>query len=192
MRSATLFTYMLAVPVVVSSAVTCARKAGPPAVPAIQEVAGEFKSRSGHFALRYPADWSTKPTKEYMLLLEPESTADAVQVTVDVPYIPPHFPGMMTMKLVANGYVDDLKKRLSGFSVVQESDDILAGATALRLVMTGQERAGKRRGEERKLAALIAIRNEQVYILQADATPAMFGTARVAMAKMIEDWDWTK
>src|SRR6266550_4669335 len=128
MRSAILFTCILAVPVMVSSAVTCARKqAAPPAVAAIQAGAGEFESRAGHFALRYPADWSSKPTREYTLLLEQRFTAEAAQVTVDVPYIPPHLPGMMTMKLVANGYVSDLKKRLSGFSVVQEHDDTLAG-----------------------------------------------------------------
>src|SRR3954467_4562786 len=150
MRSATLFTCILAVPVMVFSAVTCARKqpAALP-VPAIQASVGEFKSRSDHFASRYPADWSSKPTKQYTLLLERESSADAAQVTVDVPYIPPHFPGMMTMKLVANGYVDDLKKRLSGFSVVQEHDETLAGASALRLVMTSRERAGNRPDEER-------------------------------------------
>ena len=193
MRLAALFICALAVPLMLSSALTCTNKqAAPPAAAAVQAGDAEFESRSGHFTLRYPADWSSKPTKEYTLLLEQDSTRDAAQVTVDVPYIPPHFPGMMTMRLVANGYVDDLKKRLSGVSVVQEHDDTLAGAKALRLVMTGHERAGNRAGEERMLAALIAIRNERVYIVHADATPPMFGTARVAMARMIEDWDWTK
>jgi hypothetical protein len=58
--------------------------------------------------------------------------------------------------------------------------------------MTGRVVAGARQGEERKLAALIAIREEQVYILEADATPDSFEPARDAMAKMARDWEWAK
>jgi hypothetical protein len=123
-----------------------------------------------------------------VLLLE----KDSAQVTVDVPHIPPHLPGMMTMRLVVNGYLDDLKNRLTGFSVVERCDDALAAAKAQRLVMTGRERAGDRQGQERKLAALIAIRNEQVYILQADAPPESYDAAHQAVVKMAETWRWTR
>jgi hypothetical protein len=99
---------------------------------------------------------------------------------------------MMTMKLVVNGYLDDLKKRLNDFSIDQRSDDKLADAVAQRLVMTGRERAGDRRGEHRTIVALIAISNEQVYILQADATPELVGIARDTMTSIAGSWHWTK
>jgi hypothetical protein len=193
MRLATLFTPM-AVPLLLASALGCSKKETrtPVAVPSVQAGIATYKSAPGQFTLRYPTDWSSKPTKTYALLLEPEPTSDSARVTVDVPHIPPHLPGMMTMRLVVNGYVDDLKKRLSDFSVIERCDDALAGAGAQRLVITGRERAGERRGAERMLAAVIAIRNEQVYILQADASPETFETARQAMSKIAEDWDWTK
>jgi hypothetical protein len=181
------------VALILSSALTRGEKHG--AVSPAPEGQGkgcEYRSRSGHFALHYPSDWANTPTKEYTLLLEHESTADAARVTVDVPYIPPHLPGMMTMKLVVNGYLDDLKKRLDDFSVVERSDDRLHGASAQRLVVTGAERAGDRRGEQRTIVALVAIRNEQVYILQADAKPDLLGAARDAMAKITDSWNWTK
>jgi hypothetical protein len=183
----------LAALLMLPAALTCAKKqAGPSAVGATGAGVAEYKSPSGQFALQYPSDWSRKPTKEYALLLEREPKSDSARVTIEVPYIPPHLPGMMTMRLVVNGYVDDLKKRLSGLSVVERCDDTLAGTSAQRLVMTGRVGAGARQGEERMLAALIAIRKEQVYILEAHATPESFEPARDAMAKMARDWEWTK
>jgi len=98
---------------------------------------------------------------------------------------------MMTMRLVVNGYLDVLKKQLSDFSVVERREGTLAGAGAQQLVMTGHQRAGHGRGDERMFAALIAIRNEQVYILQADAAPESFETARQAMGEIAENWTWT-
>src|SRR2546430_2179663 len=98
-----------------SAVLTRAKKqAGPPAIAASGAGVAEYKSPSGQFALQYPSDWSSKSTKEYALLLEREPTSGSARVTVEVPYIPPHLPGMMTMRLVVNGYVDDLKKRLRG------------------------------------------------------------------------------
>jgi hypothetical protein len=99
---------------------------------------------------------------------------------------------MMTMKLVVNGYLKDLKNRLSDFTVLQRGDDTLAGASAQRLLITGRERAGDRRGEQRTIWALISIHDERVYILQADATAQHFGAARSASATIVAGWKWTK
>jgi hypothetical protein len=173
------------------STLTCAERRG--AVPATQRVQGEemeYESRSGHFSLRYPSDWSSRPTKDYTLLLERASPEAGARVTVDLPYIPPHLPGMMTMKLVVNGYVDDLKTQLSDFTVVERADATLAGAPAQRLLMTGRERAADRRGEQRTIWALVAIRDEQVYILQADATPEQIEAARSTIAAIVAGWKW--
>jgi hypothetical protein len=57
---------------------------------------------------------------------------------------------MMTMTLVVNGYIDDLKTRMSDFTIVQRGDDTLAGAPAQRLLMTGREQADDRPGEQRQ------------------------------------------
>jgi hypothetical protein len=151
----------------------------------------QYRSHSGHFTLRYPSEWSSKPTKEYTLLLERQPTADGARVTVDVPYIPPHLPGMVTMNRVVNGYLDDLKRRLNELEIVERHDDRLCANAARRLVVTGRERAGARRGEQRTIVALIAIRNEQVYILQADATPDLLGNASDALTSIAQSWDWT-
>jgi hypothetical protein len=49
-----------------------------------------------------------------------------------------------------------------------------------------------RHGQTRVLAALISIRNEQVYILQADATRESFEAARQALAEVADGWVWTR
>jgi hypothetical protein len=171
----------------------CAQKqTTPAAAPAVGTDVATYTSSSGHFALEYPSDWASKPTKEFALLLESEPTPDSAQVSVDVPDIPPHLPGMMTMRLVVNGYVDDQRKRLSDLSVVERSDAALAGASAQRLVITGRKPNADRQGQARIVTALIAIRGEQVYILQADATPESFDAARDAMARIAQNWNWTR
>jgi hypothetical protein len=156
--------------------------------PSAQTGLVKYQNPGGGFALEYPSDWQRKQTNEYVLALE----KDSALVTVDVPPVPPHLPGMMTMKAVVNGYEDDLKKRLSGFSVLEDTSATLAGAKAQHLVMSGSERAGERKGNQRKLAALVAIHNERVYILQADASPEAFDPAQQAMQQMADSWHWTK
>ncbi|HEY7087730.1 MAG TPA: hypothetical protein VH518_06540 [Tepidisphaeraceae bacterium] len=173
-------------------ALGCAHKQPPPpAVPQLQARDVEYSSPSAHFSLRYPSAWSSRPTSDYVLLLERRDAGDAAKVTVDVPYIPLHLPGMVTMNRVVDGYVQNWNKRLTDFSVVERRDDMLAGSPAQRLVITGRDRDGARQGLERKLAALITIRNEQVYIVQANAPPESFDAALAAMTKIVRDWTWT-
>jgi hypothetical protein len=184
-----LLIFVASVTLILSSALTRGEKRVPVSTPSETRAGGtEYRSRSGHFVLRYPSEWSSKRTQEHTLLLEREPTAGAERITVDVPQIPPHLPGMMTMKLVVKGYLDDLKERLDDFTVVERQDDRLASAAAQRLVATGRDRAGERR----TIVALVAIRKEQVYILQADATPEGVRIARDAMTSIAESWDWTR
>src|SRR5262249_48873877 len=110
----------------------------------------------------------------------------------DVPHIPPHLPGMVTMKRVVNGYVDDLKTRLSDFTVIEKADDALDHNKAVWLIVSGRECAGEGEDQERKIAAFIAIRNEHVFILQADATPRCFDAAICALLTIAENWNWAK
>src|SRR4051812_48462596 len=167
----------------------CATEEPPPPIAhAPQPGFDTYLSPAGTFSLRYPSDWSNRSMNDHVLLLE----KDAAQVTVETPYIPPHLPGMMTMRLVVNGYEDDLKQRLNDFAVVEHADEALGGGAAQRLVMTGCERAGARKGEHRKLAALIAIRNEQVYILEADGSVESYETAHGAMVTVAQSWSWSK
>jgi hypothetical protein len=148
----------------------------------------KFQYAPGQFALSYPSDWARKTTKDDVLALE----KDSAMVTVDYPSVPPHPPGMMTMRSVVNGYADDLKKHLEGFRVVEDSRTTLAGAKAQHVLVTGTERAGSYKGQERKYDAVVAIRNERVYIIEANAPAQSPDAAHGCSQKIIESWNWTK
>src|SRR5688500_10322690 len=60
--------------------------------------------------LSYPSGWSPVPSAELVLLLAP-SPASKTVVSLDVPKLPPHIPGLIPLGAVVNGYVDDLKKQ---------------------------------------------------------------------------------
>ena len=59
-------------------------------------------------ALALPAGWTARASRDYVLELEPAGALGAGrrEISVDVPDLPPHIPGLIPMGLVKNGYVE--------------------------------------------------------------------------------------
>jgi hypothetical protein len=98
----------------------------------------------------------------------------------------------MTMKAVVNGYTDDLKKHMNSFRVLDDARTTLAGAKAQRLLISGAERAGDHKGQDRKIETVVAIRNERVYIIEANAPSQSPDAAHDCLQKILDSWNWTK
>ncbi len=118
--------------------------------------------------LVYPPEWKPEESKEYELLLLSArgSAAPAAYplISLDVPDLPPHFPGMIPIGLVKNGYLDDLKKEVGTVAIdTQESSPKVAGAQGrmLRSTWVGKE------GQSLAETALVLIHADRVYILRA-------------------------
>src|SRR5687768_2920171 len=63
--------------------------------------------------LSYPPAWTAVPSDDFVLRLVPAGAADdaaSPSVSLDVPKLPPHIPGLIPLGSVVRGYVNDLKK----------------------------------------------------------------------------------
>src|SRR5437773_1565719 len=87
-----------------------------------------YENSNAHFRLQYPADWTPQDDKDYVLALYPPGAKPGDltrRLTVDVPSLPPHLPGMITMGEVKNGYLKDLRKKLTGMNVSEDVEQQL-------------------------------------------------------------------
>src|SRR5207244_32619 len=119
-----------------------------------------YENSSGHFKLQYPADWNAKDDPDFVLAIYPPELKPGDltrRITIDLPHIPPHLPGMITMDKVKNGYLKDLKKNLMEMKVTEDSQQQIPRSRSQRVVVSG-----KLKGQPRTLAALLIIHSEHV------------------------------
>jgi hypothetical protein len=111
--------------------------------------------------LDWPAGWSPRQSKDFVLELVPTGNT-AQTISLDVPDLPPHLPGMIRINLVVNGFLDDLKKDHPGVQVVEQKDAGVPDATARRVVTAWKEKDGA----EYRQDALLIVHNDRVYIIR--------------------------
>jgi hypothetical protein len=149
-----------------------------------------YENTSAHFRFRYPADWTPKPDKDYTLMLVPVAAKpeDPVRhLTADLPSLPPHLPGMITLNRVKDGYIKSQKKKLTDAQVIEDSPQSFPNAKAQRVVVTG-----KLNGQDRTLAALLLMHDERVYVIRLDCDSSSYSTLKPLWEQMIASLQWTK
>ena len=90
--------------------------------------------------LAYPGDWHDGAEGLHAAALPSrvDRTADssrarrAGKIDVDVPSLPPHLPGMITLDRVDSGYVDDQKDRFADLKVIEKTDQSVPATKARR------------------------------------------------------------
>jgi hypothetical protein len=137
--------------------------------------------------LAYGGGWRTANDPDYALMLVPDGggkTSD-VSVSVEVPKLPPHIPGMIPLGSVVNGYVDDMKKQHAGVHVAPPATRKVAGANARR-VMSSWTTGGKEFSEE----AILTVRSDRVYIFRANADEPNRQRATHALNELLNSVQW--
>src|SRR5438105_777042 len=93
--------------------VSCRGKTSHPGAPSSPPASGQSFSAAHHFdgakygiAFDWPAGWHQEPDDSYELKLIPDikPAQKDVEVSLDVPDLPPHIPGMIPLRMVKNGY----------------------------------------------------------------------------------------
>ena len=149
-----------------------------------------YENASAHFRMQYPADWTPKPDKDYTLMLVPMSAKpeDPVRhLTVDLPSLPPHLPGMITLNRVKDGYIKSQKKKLTDAQVIEDSQQSFPSAKAQRVIVTG-----KLNGQDRTLAALLLMHDERVYVIRLDCDSGSYSTLKPLWEQMTTSLQWIK
>lgn len=148
-----------------------------------------FVSTSRGVRLEYPAGWKPVASSDYLLLLLPidGSSSGARSISLDVPDLPLHVPGLIPLHRVAGGYLDDLKQHHPGLRVEESASYPVAGAKARRVRSTWSD-SGLPFVEQ----AQIMIHGDRVYILRANDDAGGFPETFHAFSQVADSLRWTK
>jgi hypothetical protein len=139
--------------------------------------------------LAYPPGWEARANKDYELFLKPARSGDGgdTLMSLDVPELPFHVPGMIPIGSVRSGYLDDLKKQV-GPVTTEDLQPPNVGASA-RMV---QSRWKTPSGEGVEETALLMVHGDRVYLLRARAASGHAEETRAAFDEVVRSVRWVK
>lgn len=140
--------------------------------------------------LSYPAGWDVRPSTDYELLLTPAGAGDGGEtcMSLDVPDLPFHLPGMIPIGAVRSGYLDDLRKQAPSLA----TEDLVApdvGASSSRMVRSRWKPGA---GEEMEETALLMVHGDRVYIVRARSDARRAAETRAAFDGVVRSVRWIK
>ena len=139
-------------------------------------------------SLSYPESWREVGSTDYALRLVPREAPDDsdVFVSLEIPKLPPHIPGLIPLGSVVSGYVDDMRKQHADVQVEPAAAMKLAGVNARRVFSTWPAATGKELSED----AVLTVRGDRVYIFRANADKPNRETARRGLDALLESVQW--
>jgi hypothetical protein len=136
---------------------------------------------SAKFGLKLtePAGYSPKPSDDVdLLLVPPNSPAPPIDsLSLEVPDLPIHIPGLIPLNMVVSGYIDDLKKAHANLTIDQNQTYTIPDAKAW--IVQSHWPDSKTTDME---STILIVHGDHVYILRADADAA-------GKAKTLKDYD---
>jgi hypothetical protein len=138
--------------------------------------------------LSYPENWREVSSGDFALRLVPHDAADDsdVSVSVEIPKLPPHIPGLIPLGSVASGYVDDMKQQHAGVEIAPTAAAKVAGANARRVMSTWKAADGKALSED----AVLTVKGDRVFIFRANADEPNRERASTALDELLESVRW--
>jgi hypothetical protein len=161
--------------------------------PADALAAVKFESAPYAFSVEYPGNWTPiNKGGDFVLALVPAATkgkdaGSPLELDIEVPKLPPHIPGMIPIGSVADGYIDDLKKRYPETHVDERIAVTVAGGNARRVVSSMKDQNRPWRD-----MAVLACHSDRVYIFSADCSVEDYATTRAAFDSLVASMKWTK
>ena len=111
------------------------------------------------------------------------------ELSIDVPKLPWHPPGILPISEIERGYISDLKKNEIHDAKVDESVDVkVSDASAARRVKC----SGHENGKEMIDVAVLIVHADRVYIITCDGDDAGYQTARSALDAAVASIQWAK
>lgn len=140
--------------------------------------------------LAYPPGWEARANKDYELFLKPARSGGGgdTLMSLDVPELPFHVPGMIPIGSVRSGYLDDLKKQVGAMT----TEDLPApnlGASSARMVRSRWKTPS---GEGVEETALLMVHADRVYLLRERASDGHAEETRAAFDEVVRSVRWIK
>ena len=149
---------------------------------------GTFSRPNVGVRLDWPAGWAERPSQEFVLLLVGAGGGDlAPSISLDVPSLPPHIPGLIPIGSVRSGYLDDLRKPVGRIRTTDLAPPAV-GATARFVRSTWTDEDGRAWQE----SALLIVHADRVYILRGRSLAAEEDATRAAFDEIVRSLKWTR
>ena len=132
----------------------------------------------------YPSNWKPVPGSKSQLQV---AAPDGGQLSLDVPALPFHIPGMIPVDQVESGYVEDFKKRMPDAAVTKLPDPTLPDTKQRRVKLAGHQN-GKVSIDE----AVLIVHNDKVYILAIDTDERGYPKMHTVLDAVLTSLHWTK
>ncbi len=175
-----------------------------PATPATAPTTARstFDSPLGNFQVSYPSGWDAKTggaastgvyqgkkfTDTTVLTLVPTGAKDDERsISIDLPSLPPHIPGLIPIGMVATGYISDLRQQHADLKVEESAPSTAAQAQARRIHLTWNEK-----GHGCFDLVVLIVRNDRIYIFSADGDAKSFHQINSAFKLVVDSLHWTK
>jgi hypothetical protein len=156
----------------------------------------DFTEKKTGISLTYPSTWSTKPNKDYELLLVPQSQVNGASmgptnlpnwsISLDVPDLPPHLPGMIPLDMVRDGYVKDLRKSAGSLQTVNLKSPAVQGCKCDMVRSTWHGAA------DEVETALLFVRGDHVYIIRARCRADHEADTRAVFDQIVQSIHWAR
>jgi hypothetical protein len=159
----------------------------PAAPPAMAPNFAPFVSRTAHLRCSYPRSWHPIPDAAILCLVPAGQTArDGQRLVIDTPNLPPHIPFLIPLNLVADGFVDDIKKRYKIVSVSPLLDRPLGG-------LAGREVNATARDDDVVvvLRALLCVNGDRVFVIDTKTELAGAAAAARIFDAVVDSLQWT-
>ncbi len=123
----------------------------------------EYKSPDGALILQIPDGWHASKNTDFVLFLIRDDQPDSA-LSLDIPSIPPHIPGLIPLGMVTDGYLDDLRKLWPGLKLQTDEPRDIPDAKAhfVHAVWPHHDKVE---------SALLIVKGDHVYILRATGAP---------------------
>jgi hypothetical protein len=163
---------------------------GATTAPSTQPDTKTFQNTTAAIRFKYPGDWTAaKGATAVFEIVEPANCAGCASICLDVPSLPPAiFRGMITPKMVENGYLKDLRKNLIRDATVDESVELKLPASRARRVKCSGHQDSKAAID----VAVLIVHANRIYIFSCDSDAAGYTNARAALDAAVASMEWMK
>jgi hypothetical protein len=168
---------------------SCKSTTPPTATPVVEVQAHDqkFENQSAGISFMYPSAWKVVSTDPTQFRFVQNGKGETLELTLDVPKLPWHIPGLIPIDSVRDGYVDDVKKRMAGAKVTNLPDPALPDAKQHRVQLTGQIN-----GKPAVNDAVMIVHNDKVYILSIETDPAAYPQLKEKLDAVIASLKWIR
>jgi hypothetical protein len=147
---------------------------------------GTFTYEKAGIELSWPSGWKQVDCEECKLKLVPQSTGDASQwVTLDVPDLPIHVPGLIPIVRVESGYLDDLRKQYGTIETTELTPPVVPDSKA-RFVRA----AWSESGQKVQQTALVLVHADYVYIIRGRSGVDQEQEMRECLDRVVQSLRW--